>query len=280
MPKDCNLQRALDYIENNIKKNISLYDISLEAGFSVPHFYRLFKRLTGDTVGEYILRRRMALAARDLLDSNKTVSCIAFEYGFESHDVFTRAFKRVYGIPPNKYRHSNVQPPPLKRLTIIHNRAELMTKQMNFRLLHLESFCVIGMECDAKQWDADGAIGRLWTQFLLHIDEIEQPSNPMVMYGICENETCDNGKFRYMAAIGVEAGDKVPLGMSKRVIRTQNFFMACVPEVINTPDAYTSATLYARSLEYEIDDYDDIEVYGEIFQDPDIHSFKLLIPIK
>lgn len=280
MPNNQNLQRALDYIEKNITQNISLYDISREAGFSVPHFYRLFKRLTGDTVGEYILRQRMAMAAKDLTDSNKSVSSIAFEYGFESHDVFTRAFTRVYGIPPNKYRHSNVPPHPLKRLTIINNNSALNEQQMNFSLLHVESFCVIGMECIAKQWDCDGAIGRLWSDFLSRVDEIIKPSKPMVMYGICENETCYNGQFKYMAAIGVNCADEVPLGMSKRTIRTQNFFQACVPEFVNTPDAYTSTIDYAKSLEYEIENYDDIEVYEEIFQDPDIHSFKLLIPIK
>jgi len=118
MPKDQHMLKALDYIDKNITQNVSLYDISREAGFSVPHFYRLFKRLTGDTVGAYILRRRMSMAARDLIDSDKSITSIAFEYGFESHDVFTRAFTRVYGMPPNKYRHSN-GPPPLKRLSVI-----------------------------------------------------------------------------------------------------------------------------------------------------------------
>lgn len=280
MPENHNLQKALDYIESNINQDISLYDISRESGFSVPHFYRLFKKLTGDTVGEYILRRRMAMAAKDLKNSSKSVVSIAFEYGFESHDVFTRAFTRVYGIPPNKYRHSNVPPPPIKRLSIINNNFALNKQQMNFSLLQVESFFVIGMECNARKWDCDGAIGRLWSEFLPRIDEIKQPSSPMVMYGICENETCENGQFKYMAAIGADCTDEVPLGMVKRIIRTQNFFQACVPEFISMPEAYTSAIDYAKSLEYEIEVYDDIEVYEESFQDPDIHNFKLLIPIR
>lgn len=280
MPKDCNLQRALNYIENNITEDISLYDIALIAGFSVPHFYRLFKKLTGDTVGEYILRRKMAMAVTDLTNSSKSVSSIAFEYGFESHDVFTRAFKRVYGISPSQYRHSSFPPPPLKRLTIINNSSTLNEQQMSFSLVNMNSFCVIGMECDAKQWDSDGAIGRLWSDFLSRVDEIKKPSSPMVMYGICENETCHDGQFKYMAAIGVDSVGKIPLGMSKRIIKAQKFFIASVPEAISTPDAYTSATLYAKSLGYEIEDYDDLEVYDENFQDPDIHSFKLFIPIK
>lgn len=279
MPKDQFLQKALDYIEKNITQDISLYDISREAGFSVPHFYRLFKRLTGDTVGAYILRRRMAMAARDLIESNKSITDIAFQYGFESHDVFTRAFIRVYGIPPSKYRHSNGSP-PIKRLTAINDGIIIDKQQMKFSLLHTDSFYVIGMECKARQWDSDCAIGRLWSDFLLRVDEIKQASSPMIMYGICEHETCDNEQFKYMAAIGVYSSGEVPSGMSKRLIRAQSFFQASVPDFISIPDAYSGTIGYAKSLGYELDDYDNIEVYEEIFQDPDVNSFKLLIPIK
>lgn len=98
MPKEQCLQKAMDYIENNLNSDISYYDIACEAGISVPHFYRLFKRLTGDTVGAYILRRRISMAANDLTDSDKSIVSIAFEYGFESHDVFTRANGNVTGV--------------------------------------------------------------------------------------------------------------------------------------------------------------------------------------
>jgi AraC family transcriptional regulator len=279
MPKDQNLLRALDYIDSNITRDICLYDISKEAGFSVPHFYRLFKRLTGDTVGEYILRRKMAMAANDLAAGNKTVCSIALEYGFESHDVFTRAFKRVYGVPPNKYRYSN-RPPPIKRLTLINNDWNANEQQMNFKLLHVESFYVIGMECNAKKWDSDGAVGRLWSDFLPHIDERRQLAGPMVMYGICEHDSCNNNQFRYMAAIGVDSSDEAASDMSVRRIRSQTFLQACVPEAVSIPDAYSGTIGYAKSLGYEVEEYDYIEVYEESFQNPDVNSFKLLIPIK
>ncbi|HEX2947206.1 MAG TPA: helix-turn-helix domain-containing protein [Clostridia bacterium] len=279
MPKDQYMLKALEYIDKNITRNVSLYDISREAGFSVPHFYRLFRRLTGDTVGAYILRRRMAMAARELLESTRAITCIAYEYGFESHDVFTRAFTRVYGMSPNKYRHSNGLP-PLKRLAVINDESAVNNNQMKYSLLHSDGFYVIGMECNARTWDSDGEIGRLWSSFLMRADEIKQITAPMTMYGICEHETCDNDRFRYMAAIGANAASEAPEGMEKRFIRVQNFIQANVPESISTPDAYSGTIGYAMSLGYEIDSYDNIEIYDEVFLDPDIHSFKLLIPIK
>lgn len=221
----------------------------------------------------------MSMAARELIDSAKSITSIAFEYGFESHDVFTRAFTRVYGMSPNKYRHSN-SPPPLKRLTVIDDEPAVDNHQMKFSLLHSDGFYVIGMECNARTWDSDGEIGRLWSDFLTRADEINQITNPMTMYGICEHETCDNDQFKYMAAIGANGASDVPLGMRKRFIRVQKFIHASVPDSISTPDAYAGTIGYAKSLGYEIEFYDNIEVYDEVFQDPDIHSFKLLIPIK
>lgn len=280
MSKDRHMLKALDYIDKNITRNISLYDICHETGFSVPHFYRLFKRLTGDTVGAYILRRRMLMAARELIESKKTITSIAYEYGFESHDVFTRAFTRLYGMSPNKYRHSS-SPPPLKKLMEIDdNGQDADNNMMKFSLLHSDGFYVIGMECNARTWDSDGEVGRLWSDFLTRVDELNKIAEPMTMYGICEHETCDNDRFKYMAAVGVNEASDVPLGMKKRFIRVQKFIQASVPDSISTPDAYAGTISYAKSLGYEIDLYDSIEVYDEVFQDPDVHSFKLLIPIK
>jgi AraC family transcriptional regulator len=279
MPNDQYMLKALDFIDRNITQDISLYDICCEAGFSVPHFYRLFKRLTGDTVNAYILRRKLSMAAKCLLENNQSISSIAYEYGFESHDVFTRAFTRVYGVSPSKYRHNNGGP-PLKRIKVLNSGPIEDNTQMQFSIFYTEGFSVIGMECIAKQWDCDGAIGRLWSDFLARIDEIKQPSKPIVMYGICEHETCANESFKYMAAIGVRKVTQVPTGMTQRFIKAQSFIQASVPDSISTPDAYTGTTGYARSLGYDIDDYDNIEVYNEVFQDPACNRFNLLIPIK
>ncbi len=275
--------RALDYIEKNLTKDLSLFDISREAGFSVPHFYRLFKRLTGDTVGAYILRRKLSLAAKDLTDSKKTVTDISFAYGFESHDVFTRAFTRVYGMSPNKYRSSS-GPPPCKRLEVLENgsnkRTDTSGRQMSFAVLESQGFYVVGMECMAKQWDADYSIGHLWSRFLTHTEEISNSFMPITIYGICESETCSNEQFKYMAAVGFSGLAGIPAGMIKRYVRPQKFFHANVPETVSVPDAYMATIGYAKSLGYQLDEYDQIEVYDEMFRDPADHCFKLWIPIK
>jgi predicted transcriptional regulator YdeE len=136
------------------------------------------------------------------------------------------------------------------------------------------------MECGAKMWDSDGAIGALWSDFLARADTIKKPLKPLTMYGICEHETSGDGRFTYMAAIGIAPASEPPPGMTKRYVREQDFIMASVPESVTTPDAYAGTIGYAKSLGYEVEVYDNIEVYDEIFQDPDDHNFKLLIPIR
>jgi AraC family transcriptional regulator len=279
VPSDQNMLRALEFIEDNITGDLSLYDISAAAGFSVPHFYRLFRRLTGDTVGAYIERRKISATARELLKTNKTIACIAYEYGFESHDVFTRTFARVYGMTPKKFRESGGVP-PLKRQTVIAKERKANNQQMNFSIIHSKEVEVVGMECNATKWDADGAIGRLWSDFLLRTGEIRNAADPMIMYGICEHENCEGDDFRYMAAIKVKCIEAIPPGMVSRSIQEKTYLQADVPDSISVPDAYTATIGYAKSLGYEIEDYDDIEVYHDVFTDPDIHSFQLLIPVR
>lgn len=275
-----NFQRALDFIEEHITDNISLNDIAGQSGYSVPQFYRLFKRLTGDTIGEYVLRLRMSMAAIDLKETKGTVAEIAYKYGFTSHDVFTRGFKRVYGVLPNQYRQSEQCFPPLKQLMIAQEKEIKDECQMTFRVLHQKEILVMGMECKAYVWDMDGSVGRLWSDFLSRVNEIKTQTEPMVMYGICEHESCDSEHFTYMAAVKVANQEQVPEGMVLRKIRPQKFFQAFVPESVSIPDAYTTTTNYAKSLTYTLDEYDNIEVYEERFQDPDTHSFQLLVPIK
>lgn len=275
--------KAFEYMENNLKREISLYDISQAAGFSVPHFYRLFKRLTGDTVGAYLLRRRLALAARDLVETGRSVMNISMEYGFESHDVFTRAFARVYGMSPNKYRKST-PPPPLKKTVTVEKLPDAQEisdgRQMRFSTLESEGFSVIGMKCTARLWDEDNSIGRLWGAFLPRVDEIRDRLEPAVMYGICICNSFQSGTLPYLAGMAVRNTENIPAGMVPYELRSQKYFQAEVPAEVSVPDAYMATIGYARSLGFVPDEQDQIEVYEETFRDPADHCFKLWIPIK
>lgn len=101
----------MNYIENNLNEGIRLEEAAALAGFSKYHFQRVFKRETGLNLYEYIQKRRLAEASSLLLNSNIRILDIAVYLCFESQEVFTRAFKKVYGLPPGQYRKA------LKNLT-------------------------------------------------------------------------------------------------------------------------------------------------------------------
>lgn len=106
MTYSAEIQGALSYIESNLDKPLTLDDIAGAAGFSKYHFHRIFKHETGITLYEYIRKRRLAGASRLLRTTNLSILDIAVYFCFESQESFTRAFKKVYKLPPGKYRRA------------------------------------------------------------------------------------------------------------------------------------------------------------------------------
>ncbi|MBZ9687109.1 AraC family transcriptional regulator [Clostridium estertheticum] len=86
------MQNSINYMEDNILNEIDFDKIAQCAYSSTFHFQRMFSMLTGFTIGEYIRNRRLTLAAQELSFSNVKVIDIAFKYGYETSEAFTKAF--------------------------------------------------------------------------------------------------------------------------------------------------------------------------------------------
>ena len=95
-----NLNNAIDYIENNLDKEISYEEAARIACCSTYYFQRMFSYVAGISLSEYIRRRRMSQAAFELQRTDKTVLEVALKYGYTSPTSFNRAFQRVHGINP------------------------------------------------------------------------------------------------------------------------------------------------------------------------------------
>lgn len=92
------LTDCVDYIEDNLEGEIDQDLLCRKACLSRFYFLRLFEAVTGMGVSEYIRRRKMTLAARELMSGAKVIDT-AFRYGYSSPEAFTRAFKGVHGFP-------------------------------------------------------------------------------------------------------------------------------------------------------------------------------------
>lgn len=91
--------------------------LSRKLGYSEFYTTKKFKEITGMQFRDYLRLRKLAFALKEVRDSEKSLLDIAFDYGFSSHEAFTRAFKGTYGIAPSEYRKN---PMPVVLRTRIH----------------------------------------------------------------------------------------------------------------------------------------------------------------
>lgn len=98
------IQKAIEYIEEHITEEIDYEEAAKRAYTSSFHFQRVFGLLCGFTLGEYIRRRRLTLAGKDLLSSDMKVIDVAFKYGYETPESFSRAFQKFHGIIPSQVK--------------------------------------------------------------------------------------------------------------------------------------------------------------------------------
>ena len=109
----------VEHIECNIGASLQLADLSSRAGISDFHFNRMFKTVAGVTLKQYVLGRKLTSAMEQLDCTNKPVIDIALNLGFEYPEVFSRAFKKQFGISPSDYRHHKADAVGIKKASIV-----------------------------------------------------------------------------------------------------------------------------------------------------------------
>jgi AraC family transcriptional regulator len=115
------VQRMQSFIEAHLQEPITLHRLAQAAGYSPWHAARVFKALTGKSPFEYIRAVRLSRAAVRLRDEPVKVVDVAFDFVFDSHEGFTRAFSKQFGCTPQRFSQ---QKPPVK-LFIPNNVREI-----------------------------------------------------------------------------------------------------------------------------------------------------------
>ena len=115
------IQIIVDEIDECIKGHqdeaLTLLSLSHRLGYSEYYTTRKFKEISGISFRDYLRLRKLAFALWEVRDGNGSLMDIALDYGFSSHEAFTRAFKAAYGITPSAYRKN---PVPVVLRTKIH----------------------------------------------------------------------------------------------------------------------------------------------------------------
>ncbi|CAM3057537.1 AraC family transcriptional regulator [Paenibacillus sediminis] len=208
------IQLTLDYIEDHLSESISLTDLAKIASYSEYHYHRMFQQFVGEPVMSYMRKRRLSRAAEDLISSYKRVIDIAFDYGYQSHETFTRAFRKTFGMMPTECRKRG-QCPELFPKASLH--ALMLYQNQNFggiimeaRIVELGPLKVTGyaVESTVENGKNREDIPAFWQHYLKNnlAGTIPGKRNEHVELGVCTEFTND-GKFKYV--IGYEADEHV-----------------------------------------------------------------------
>lgn len=123
------VERMQDHVEAHLGEAITLAALARAARYSPWYAARLFKEFTGKTPFEYVRLRRLSAAAERIRDTPAKVVDVAFDFVFDSHEGFTRAFARSFGVPPSRFRHGCpvelFHPPRLRDWYARRQRGEL-----------------------------------------------------------------------------------------------------------------------------------------------------------
>ncbi len=98
------MNEVISYVEDHLESEIDCEEITKISGYSWFYLQRLFTGIVGITLSEYVRRRRMTLAAAEVMSSGIRVLDLAMKYGYESADSFSRAFRTVHGVSPSEAR--------------------------------------------------------------------------------------------------------------------------------------------------------------------------------
>lgn len=259
-----NIQRSIDYIEDNLKEDIDINMAVMQSGYSTTHFYRIFQAFMGESIKEYVLKRKLSEAAVELVTTNRRLIEIAIDYGFNSQEVFTRAFTKVFHITPGKYRKSNCRIVLYEKVNAYRKVLDNIGRMIKPAIVLEKEFHVVGLKKTVKPGDA--LIRSLWQEFSHRKSEINGIMNRESVLGICEYmpDITDESEFEYITGAEVTDYDYIPDGMISKTIPLSKY--AVFTHRGNVEDMKTTYNMiYGMWLPvsgYELAEKDTIEIYS------------------
>lgn len=275
------LNKAINYIEENITKEIEYEQLAKIACCSTYHFQRMFAYLADVPLSEYIRRRRMSLAAVELQNDNKKIIDVALKYGYSSPTAFNRAFKSIHGIAPSiikKEETINLKAFPPISFKITIKGAE----EMNYRIEKKEAFRIVGVSqrLHTELEKNFEIVPKMWQQFAL--DGTIQKLLPMTNSqpeGVLGVSVCnDSEEWKYF--ISVASTEPIDDELDEYTILP--FTWAIFSGEGQCPQAIQElekriVTEWLPTSGYEYDNGPDIELY--LNPDPQNSKFEVWIPV-
>lgn len=276
------MNRALDYIEENLDDEIDLEEVAKCACTSSYNFQRMFSFIADVSLADYIRRRRLSLAAMELLTTDEKVIDIALKYGYESPVSFSRAFYALHGINPSKARKHEglVKSYPRISFQITIKGVEAM----NYRIENLKQFRLVGYKermnfADGENlkripefWDGINNDGK-WKK----LSDINDNKKLSCM-GVCANG--DSKGFDYYIATGSDKD--LEDGMEEIIVKPSTYVIfECIGKM---PEGQQNVwkrifTEWFPTSNYDIAEGPQMEWYGDGDPSSDTYKSEIWIPV-
>lgn len=212
------MNKAIEYLEANITEKLDIEKVAKIGLSSTFHFQRMYHMITGITIAEYIRRRRLTLAAQDIISGEKIIN-VAYKYGYETPEAFTKAFGKMHGISPSTARELGTNLKAYPKLSFhISIKGD---KDMNYKIVDKASFMVVGKQRRITMVDGENfkQIPKFWSDCMKDgsYQQISSNAGKLGILGICK----DFGKDEFNYMIGVEKiKDNLPKGYVSSTIPT------------------------------------------------------------
>lgn len=280
-------------MEDNLTEIKSVEEVANELNISAMYLQKGFQIMTGYTVGEYMRNRKLYNAAIDIAESEEKIIDIAFKYGYETPESFTKAFTRFHGATPSEIRKNRYL---IK--TFLPLRISIVIKggdKMDYKVEKMSGFKVIGLAKDSVFGDGYKDIPKYWDWFCEKYEkpllEGKKPSDDMEQaildykigeFGICIDDTGKDGMFTYMIA-GVYTGGNIPEGMEIYELPDMEWAkFKCVgpmPEALQAVDNRIWKEWLPGNDEYELAGKYNVEWYAEGDTQTENYHSEIWIPV-
>jgi len=269
------IQKAIDYVEAHLTETIDYEEAAKRAYSSSFHFQRIFSIICGFTLGDYIRFRRLSLAGRELAEKKGKVIDVAFKYGYDTPESFTRAFTRFHGTTPTQVKNGAA----VKSFSRLSVKLSLQGgTTMNYRIENKEAFeLVVKKKRFPKNTEFTAAeISDFWADCGKDgtIDKIVKCADEAVfgknIVGISFEYEGDSREFPYGIGAcysGCEIADK-DLAVVKIPAYTYIVFQ-CIGKM---PEAFQKTCQYICTEFFPASEYQPIGLEFESYPSPDVHK--------
>jgi len=216
------INNSIEFIETEIKTSISLEQLAERAHISKYHFMRVFKALSGKTPKEYIDERKLTEAAK-LIKNGWNIVDAAFEYGFESHEAFSRRFRNVFGASPADIKRGSKSIKGLEPIQVVEREFTNNSNKLfpSFVINQKEEQIIIGKKIYFQPNDTNQlkSITKFVSDF---VEEYAQIVPFDSLYGVVNNEMGVDGELSYFS--GVKNFDSLkPLMLEKLILPASEY---------------------------------------------------------